>query len=90
MKIRKKRSLNGQPVQLYVEYAIVSDSTVFEKYTNLLNTSNPNIVIQYLQIYYAQLVNAINQRYFITFQNDPDLRISVVLVAIVIETVCLL
>jgi hypothetical protein len=86
-KFRKKRSLNGQQLQLYVEYFMISDSTIFDKFSNLLNTSNNNIVIQYLQIYYVQLVNAINQRYFITFQNDQDLMISVSLVGILIETV---
>jgi hypothetical protein len=67
---------------------MISDSTIFDKYSNLLKTSNNNIVIQYLQIYYVQLVNAINQRYYITFQNDQDLMISVSLVGILIETVC--
>jgi hypothetical protein len=67
---------------------MISDSTIFDKYSNLLKTSNNNIVIQYLQIYYVQLVNAINQRCYITFQNDQDLMISVSLVGILIETVC--
>ena len=68
---------------------MITDSTVFDKYSNLLNTSNNNIVIQYLQVYYVQLTNAINQRYFVTFQHDPDLMVSVSLVGILIETVCL-
>ena len=68
---------------------MISDSTVFDKYSNLLNTSNNNIVIQYLQVYYVQLTNAINQRYFVTFQHDPDLMVIVSLVGILIETVCL-
>ena len=85
----KKKSLNGQPVQLYVEFGLISDSTVYNNYLSFFpNTVNPQIVIQYMQIYYAQVMNAVNQRYGIALQNDPDLRITIVFTGALIETVC--
>ena len=85
--VLKKKSVNGQPVQIYIEYAIISDSTVFNKIKYLLNTSNTTLVIQYLQIFFSQTISCVNQRFQISLKNDPDLKISVLLAGILIETV---
>ena len=86
-KLLKKRAVNGQPVQVYIEYLIVSDSTIYDQVSGLLNTTNKTIVLQYMQIFFAQVTNAINQRYQISLQNDTDLRITVALQGMIIETV---
>ena len=86
-KLRKKRAVNGGPLQLYVEYLMVSDAVIFNRYMNLLQTSNSTIVIQYLQIFFTQLINAVNLRYINSFKNDPDLRIFVIFKGLLIETV---
>ncbi len=84
---RKKKSVNGQPIQVYIEYGIISDSSVFNDIKYLLNTTNNILVIQYMQILFSQMVNSVNQRFLISLENDPDLRISIVLSGMLIETV---
>ena len=80
------------PVQLYVEYLIVSDSTLYNNFLSILPAAasgNVQVAIQYMQIYFAQAANAINQRYLLSLQNDANLMINVVLTGIYIETVCM-
>ena len=81
--------MNGQPVQVYIEYGIISDSAVFNQIKYLLETSNTTLIIQYMQILFSQMINSVNQRYLISLENDPDLRISIVLTGMLIETVSL-
>ena len=81
--------MNGQPVQVYIEYGIISDSAVFNQIKYLLETSNTTLIIQYIQILFSQMINSVNQRYLISLENDPDLRISIVLTGMLIETVSL-
>jgi hypothetical protein len=89
MRNRRKRSVNGSAVQLTVELGIITDYIIFNTYSTLLTSSTPvNLVIDYMKIYLAQLVNQINTFYSSNFQNDPDLKISVVFTGALIETVC--
>ncbi len=56
---RKKRALNGQPLNLFVEYLVVVDNTVFTKYQNLYKLDDTRLVLQYLKIHYSHIVNAV-------------------------------
>ena len=104
---RKKRAVvtNNMPVNLYVSYLIVLDSTVFTKYKNLFGQLSNDLTMQYLRIQYSQLVNAVNiylkklknlvihsclkidLRYSMSLATDPNLRINVRLVNMLIYTV---
>lgn len=57
---RKKRSVNGQPVNLYVDYLLVLDYSVYNKYQKIFNTYSSNIVMQFLRIQYSHIMNAVN------------------------------
>ena len=46
-------------MNLYIEYLAVLDSTVYLKYKNLYNQLNDQTLMQFLNIYYSQLVNAV-------------------------------
>ena len=56
---RKRRSLNGQPVSLYVEYLAVVEPGVFTKYQNLYGFTDNQLVFQYLKIHVQQIVNSV-------------------------------
>lgn len=57
--LKTKRALNGQPVSLLVEYMMVYDSSVFNKYTSLLGTSDLNVYAAFMKILSSQLTNAV-------------------------------
>ncbi len=40
-----------------------------------------------MQILFSQMINSVNQRFLISLENDPDLRVSIVLSGMLIETV---
>ena len=56
---RKKRSINGKPLNLYIKYLVVLESTVFAKYKALYNQLNNDLVMQYLKIHFYQLINGV-------------------------------
>ena len=56
----RKRGVNDQPVNFYVEYLVVLDYTVYNKYQILFNTLNSNRLIDYLRIQYAHIINAVS------------------------------
>lgn len=59
IKSPKKRSLNVQPLNLYVEYLAVIDSSVVAKYQNLFSQLSYDLVLQYLNIYLSQILNSV-------------------------------
>lgn len=56
---RENRAVNGGPVNLYVEYAIVIDSTTYDRFKQLNPTMNTNTLVKYIQIYYTEFVNSV-------------------------------
>ena len=81
---RKKRALNGKPVDTYVETLVVTDQTIYNDMKAFVNSTNNNIILQNIRIYFAHVFNGINQRYQNSFSNDPDLNLNVVLQNILI------
>ena len=57
---RNKRA-NGLPANFFVEYLVVLDSTIFQKYAGAYSQLNNNtqLVLQYLKIHFSHLVNAV-------------------------------
>ena len=56
---RKRRSLNGDPLNLYIEYLVVVDSSTYAKYQRLYGQLSDELVMQYLKIHFSQLTNAV-------------------------------
>ena len=59
-KSHEKRSINGKPISLYIEYLVVVDRSAFMKYKNLYSQFDDELLIEYLKIHYSQVVNAVN------------------------------
>ncbi len=51
--------MNGQPLNFYVEYLVVLDSSVYLKYKNIFNQLDDDLILQYLRIHYSHLVHAV-------------------------------
>ncbi|CAF0730331.1 unnamed protein product [Brachionus calyciflorus] len=76
---RQKRSVNGQPILLNVELLLVTDSSVYTNFQRLIASTNSQIVFSAMRHYYAHLINGVNQRYQVSLENDPDLRINIIM-----------
>ncbi|RNA12759.1 A disintegrin and metallo ase with thrombospondin motifs 3-like [Brachionus plicatilis] len=71
--------LDGQPINLYVELLVVTDSSVYDYHRRFIGTDDQSLIFSQMRIYYAHLINGINQRYTNSLMNDPDLKIFIVL-----------
>ena len=74
---KKKRALNGNPIQTYVEVLVVTDTSVLANFQKLANSTDPSVVFSNMRLYYAYAFNAVNQRFANSLGTDPDLRINV-------------
>lgn len=54
-----KRSLNGQPVDLYVELTLVTDYDNILKHKAILNTNDDVLCMAYMKIYYSHIINSV-------------------------------
>jgi hypothetical protein len=73
------RAVNGQPINLYVEALVVTDTSIYDDHSRFLNTTDQILIFTHMRMYFAHLIKGVNQRFSNTFANDPDLRINVVL-----------
>ncbi|CAF0922549.1 unnamed protein product, partial [Brachionus calyciflorus] len=78
-KMSTRVGTNGEPLYLFVELLVVTDSTVFQYHKNFMGSSDQNLIFSQMRIYYAHLINGINQRFTNSLVTDPDLRIFIVL-----------
>ncbi len=51
-----QRSLLGQPLQLYVESLIVTDETIYQRFKEILNSTDQDLIFETMKIYYSFLV----------------------------------
>jgi hypothetical protein len=75
--INKASELDHKPVQLFIEYMIVTDTSLFNDHIRYSQTNNTNLVFLFMKAYFAHYVNGVNQIFVNSFQNDKDLRITV-------------
>ena len=59
LKNKKVRSVNGDPVQLYVETLIVTDLTIYNDHKRFSGSNDQNIVFQHMKIYFSHLLNGV-------------------------------
>jgi hypothetical protein len=81
---KKKRLENSgtsqtRPINLYVELLVVTDETVYEHHEQIANTNDRNQVFWHMKMYFAYIVNGMNQRFANSLAFDPDLRVNIVL-----------
>lgn len=58
---RKKRTLNGEPVQLYVETLIVTDLSVYNDHQRITKSTDQNVVFQHMKLYFSHVINGVNK-----------------------------
>ena len=68
---------NKEPIQLFIEYMIVTDSSVFNDQIRFSQTNDTDLLFLFMKSYFAHYVNGINQIFLNSFHNDNDLRITV-------------
>ena len=54
--IRRKRSVNGQPISTVVEYLVVADDSFFSNEQMYLSTNDVNKTIQFMKVHFAYVV----------------------------------
>jgi hypothetical protein len=57
----KKRSIYRQPVNINIDYLVVLDLSVFNKYKKLYKQLDDDLVMQFLKIQFCQIVNGVNK-----------------------------
>jgi hypothetical protein len=55
-KERSERSINGQALNLYVEYLVVMDSTAYRKFYDIYTQLDTQLMFQNLKVFYSHLV----------------------------------
>ena len=55
-----KVGANGQPISLYIELLVVTDSTVFDYHKNFIGSNDQNLIFSQMRIYYAHLINGVS------------------------------
>lgn len=84
---KRPRSVNDSPVELNVETLLVVDPTVYQDHKKYLKSTDDNLIFDHIRVYYAHLFNGVNAKYQNSFSNDPELRINIKLVHVLIITV---
>lgn len=86
----RKRSLNGQPISMFVEQLVVIDQTIYLDHQKFLNTNDRDVIFESMKIYFSHMFNGVNQQFVNSLANDPDLRIYIKLKNFLFFTVILL
>jgi hypothetical protein len=77
-KIRqKKRSIMGEPINLFVELLVLVDSSIYANQKEYIQTNDTNLIFQNMQIYYSHFFNGVNLQFQNSMINDIDLQISI-------------
>lgn len=74
---KQAHEFDHKPVELFIEYMIVTDTSLFNDHIRYSQTNNTNLLFLFMKAYFAHYVNGINQIFVNSFQNDQDLRITV-------------
>jgi hypothetical protein len=72
-------SVVQQPITFYIECLIVTDISIYEQHSRFINSSDQDLVLNHMSIYYAHLIKGVNQRFMNSFENDTQLKIYAVL-----------
>lgn len=70
-----------------VEVMVVVDPSAYENYKNFSNATNDETLFDNIRIFYAHKIKGVNEMFHNSLKNDPDLRINIKLVHVLIITV---
>ena len=60
-----KRAVAGRALNLYVEYLVVIDSTVYNDYAAIYTNMSQALLSQYISIFFCLMVNGVSTYNFI-------------------------
>ncbi|RNA04998.1 A disintegrin and metallo ase with thrombospondin motifs 3-like [Brachionus plicatilis] len=83
---KNSRAVDGEPIVADVETLVVIDPSIYEDHKEFLQTNDQEIIFDHIRLYYAHTMNGVNDKYQNSMTTDPDLRISIKLVHILILT----
>ncbi|RNA00332.1 A disintegrin and metallo ase with thrombospondin motifs 1, partial [Brachionus plicatilis] len=83
---KNSRAVDGEPIVADVETLVVIDPSIYEDHKEFLQTNDQEIIFDHIRLYYAHTMNGVNDKYQSSMTTDPDLRISIKLVHILILT----
>jgi hypothetical protein len=67
---KRQAGTNQRIINLFVQYLVVLDSTVYKDFSQLYGNLSPDLMNQYIKIYFSQIVNGVrNQKVKNTKQN---------------------
>lgn len=84
---KNSRAVNGEPVVADVETLVVVDVSIYEDHKEYLKTTDQERILDHIRLYYAHTMNGVNDKYQNSLADDPDLRINIKLVHLLILTV---
>ena len=84
----RRRAADPLPAKAVVEYLIVADASIYNAHSDLIDSTNQDLIFHHMRIYFAHLVNGVNSRYNNSFGNDPDLNLDIKLKNYLFFTVC--
>ncbi len=58
---RKKREAKQKTIDLFIEYMIVTDTTIYNDNVRYAQTNETNLVFLYMKAYYAHFVNGVTK-----------------------------
>ncbi len=56
---KEKRAVNGAPTNLYVEFLIVTDVTIYQDHAKFTGSTNKDTIFNSMKIYFSFLMNAV-------------------------------
>ena len=59
IKSKRQTVANQRLINLFVQYLVVIDSTVYKDFVQLYGNLNPALLNQYIKIYFCQIVNGV-------------------------------
>ncbi|RNA32392.1 A disintegrin and metallo ase with thrombospondin motifs 5-like [Brachionus plicatilis] len=83
---KRKRAVNGNPLNMEVETLLVVDPTVYEDHKAFLQTTDDTAIFDHIRTYYAHTFNGVDDKYQRSLENDPDLRLRIRLIHVLIIT----
>ena len=67
-----------------VETLVVIDHSIYDEHKKYLETDNEEQILNHIRLYYIHSMSGVNDKYQNSLENDPELRINIKLVHILI------
>lgn len=70
-----------------VETLVVLDISIYNYYKHLVQSDDLSIILENIRVYYAHIINSVDNKFQNSLSNDPDIRINIKLTNILVALV---